>query len=324
MNQPFGNFCLYTISCGRLTASVTDLGASLVSLWVDGIDVVLGSDDDREYLDNSAFLGATVGRNANRVKNARFRMNADTILLDANEGNNCLHSGFSPFKIRRWELREQRPDRLVFFLSSPDGDQGFPGNAEITVTYSIEHDALVIRYDAVSDRDTVFNLTNHSYFNLAGHDHPEKATDQLLTLKADHFLPDDAQNIPTGEVRAVEGTPFDFRQPKSLGRDIGADYEPLHLQAGYDHHFVITGNPCAVLSSPDTGITMEVHTDCPGVQVYTGNFLDAEGKGGIHYGRRSGVALETQFAPDSVNHPEWDQPFTKAGQRYHSETKFQF
>lgn len=324
MDQPFTSARSYTISCGRLRAAVTDLGAALVSLWVDGVDVVLGYDDAAGYLENDGFLGAVVGRCANRVRGAQFLLNGEPIHLDANEGNNCLHSGFSPFNIRRWDLVRSSASALTLRLLSPHGDQGFPGTAQITVTYAIEDDALTISYDAVSDRDTVFNFTNHTYFNLAGHDCPEKAMDQILTLNAAYFLPADAESIPTGEIRSVEGTPFDFRSPKALGRDLGANYEPLHLQGGYDHHFVTCGECCAVLTSPDTGITMRVVTDCPGVQLYTANFLDVTGKGGVPYPRRSGICLETQFAPDSVNHPEWPQPFTKTGQRYHSETKFQF
>jgi aldose 1-epimerase len=143
-------------------------------------------------------------------------------------------------------------------------------------------------------------------------------------MPARFFCPDDAQNIPTGELRSVEGTPMDFRKPKAIGQDIGADYEPLHLQAGYDHNYEVWCNPCAILSDPDSGRTMAVHTDCPGIQLYAGNFLDDQGKDGVYYCKRSGVALETQFYPDSVNHPEWQQPFVKAGQRYQSTTKYQF
>lgn len=330
MKQSFGNLpsgegvSLYTISCGRVQADVTDLGATLVSLRVEGVDVVLGYDDASGYLTNDGFLGAVVGRNANRIQGAAFPLNGETIHLTPNEGKNNLHSGPDCWNTRLWAVEEATANAIRLTLRSPDGDQGFPGNAEVSVTYTIENDALTIAYDAVSDRDTVFNFTNHAYFNLAGESHPEKAMDQLLQVNALHFNPDDAENIPTGEERPVEGTPFDFRSPKALGRDIGADYEPLHLQGGYDHNFVVAGNPCAVLSSPDTGITMTVSTTCPGVQVYTANFLDVTGKHGLRYPKRSGVCLETQFAPNSVNRPEWPQPFVKAGVPYHSETKFQF
>ena len=166
-------------------------------------------------------------------------------------------------------------------------------------------------------------MTNHSYFNLAGHDQGN-AMDHILTVPGRFFNPDDAQNIPTGELRPVAGTPMDFRTPKPLGQDIDADYEPLRLQGGYDHNFEVFCNPCAYLSDPVSGRTMAVSTDCPGIQVYAGNFLDETGKGGIHYGKRSGVALEAEFYPDALHHPEWPQPITKAGTHYHSVTKYRF
>lgn len=320
---------LYTISGGSIRAAVTNLGATLVSLWVpdaqgNKADVVLGYDDANGYLSNEGFLGAVVGRNANRIQGSQFQMNGRQIQLTPNEGNNNLHSGPEPYNIRLWNVDEHTASAIRLSLLSPDGDQGFPGNAKITVTYSIENNALVVAYDAVSDKDTVFNFTNHAYFNLAGQDQTDKAMDQVLTLPARWFNPDDAENIPTGEQRSVEGTPFDFRQGKPLGRDIGEDYEPLHLQGGYDHNFEVFCAPCAILEDPASGRSMAVSTDCPGVQVYTANFLEVTGKGGVPYPKRSAVCLETQFAPNSVNHPEWPQPFTKAGVPYHSVTRFQF
>ena len=205
------------------------------------------------------------------------------------------------------------------------GTKECPGNAQISVTYRIDGDnGLHIVYDGVCDQDTVFNLTNHSYFNLAGHQHTDKAMDQVLSLPARHFCPDDAESIPTGEKRDVGGTPMDFRAPKAIGRDIGIDYDALNLQGGYDHNFEVFCNPCATLADPASGRSMSVYTDCPGIQFYSGNFLDDEGKDGIHYGKRSGVALETQFYPDALHHPDWAQPVTKAGQRYHSETCYRF
>ena len=188
------------------------------------------------------------------------------------------------------------------------------------VTYAIENDGLTITYKAVSDKDTAFNLTNHAYFNLFGQDKPERAMDQELMIPAAAFCPDDAANIPTGELRSVEGTPFDFRSFKPIGRDIGMDYEPLHLQGGYDHNFVNVQPVCAVMRNPENGLTMTVTTDLPGVQLYAGNFLDNQGKGTV-YGKRSGVALETQYFPDAVNHPEWVQPFVKAGEPWVSITR---
>ena len=336
MTEKFGTLpsgestALYTITNGHITACVTDYGATLVRLFVPDAagnmaDVVLGYDDCNGYRTaNGACLGATVGRNANRLKDAAFMLHGNEYQLSQNDGMNNLHSGPDYFHLRLWKVVAQTDSSVTFELQSPDGDQGFPGNAVIQVTYTLDHEGLHIEYDAVSDMDTVFNMTNHSYFNLAGHENTDKAMDQILILPGRFFCPDDAANIPTGELRKVDGTPMDFRSPKPISQDIGANYEPLHLQAGYDHNWEAFCNPCAILRDPVSGRTMAVHTDCPGIQVYTGNFLNESGKNGIYYGKRSGVALETQFYPDALHHPDWPQPITKAGQHYHSETVFFF
>ena len=322
---------LYTISCGGLTAAVTDYGASLVSLLVPDAagnlaDVVLGYDDANGYRTaNGAALCATAGRNANRMRGAAFELNGKIWNLPANEGKNNLHSGPDFYFQRLWKLVCHTETAVTLELFSPHGDQGFPGNATIQVTYELDSQGgLHIRYDAVSDQDTVFNMTNHSYFNQAGQDRTDRAMEQILTIPGRFFNPDDAQNIPTGELRNVADTPMDFRSPKPIGRDISMDYEPLHLQGGYDHNWEVFCNPCATLSDPVSGRTMAVYTDCPGIQFYAGNFLNETGKGGTHYGKRSGVALETQFYPDSVHHSEWPQPFTRAGEHYRSETVYRF
>ena len=322
---------LYTISCGGITASVTDYGASLVRLLVPDAsgnlaDIGLGYDDCNGYrTGNGAFLGATVGRNANRVKGASFQINGITYCMTPNEKGNNLHSGPDSYNLRLWKLLSHTEDTVVFQLNSPHGDQGFPGNATIRVTYSLDaNGGLHIIYDGLCDRDTVFNMTNHSYFNLAGHEQTDRAMEQLLTIPGRWFNPDDAENIPTGEQRPVAGTPFDFRSPKPIGQDIGADYEPLHLQGGYDHNWEVFCSPCAYLEDPVSGRKMSVSTDCPGIQFYAGNFLNEQGKGGVSYTKRTGIALETQFAPDSIHHPEWPQPITQAGEPYHSETVYRF
>lgn len=322
---------LYTITGGTLTATITDWGATLVSLLVPDntgtmADVVLGFDNADSYRRSDSCFGATVGRNANRIHNAIFSIGNKSYHLTANENENSLHSGPNGYHQRLWTVDSHTSNSICLSLFSPDGDQGFPGNATIHVTYSLDTGGgLHIVYDAVSDKDTVFNLTNHSYFNLAGQEHPERAMEQTLTLPGRFFTPADSKGIPTGELRKVADTPMDFRLPKPLGRDIAADYEPLHLQGGYDHNFEVFCNPCALLEDGHSGRTMAVYTDCPGVQLYTGNFIgDSTGKGGAIYGKRSGVCLETQFYPDSVNHPEWVRPITPAGKPYHSETIYQF
>ena len=321
---------LYTISNGRITATVTDYGATLVSLLVPDAkgnvaDVVLGCDDAAGYARGTCFLGCVVGRNANRIGGAAFPLNGKTVHVPANEGPNNLHSGPDCYHLRLWDVAAHTASSVTFRLYSPHGDQGYPGNADIRVTYSLdEENALCITYDAICDRDSVFNMTNHSYFNLAGQENTDAAMSQELTLPARFFTVADAASIPTGELRSVDGTPMDFRAPKAIGRDIEADYEPLHLQGGFDHNFEVFCNPCATLHDPASGRTMSVYTDCHGVQFYAGNFLKDYGKNGIYYGKRSGICLETQFYPDAVNHPEWTQPFTPANTPYHSETRYKF
>ena len=320
---------LYTISCGSMTARISDFGATLVSLFVPDAqgkldDIVLGYDSPAEYLQGTAYLGATIGRTANRIRNAAFVLNNKTVSMPANEGRHNLHSGPDGYDVRMWQVESHTNCSITLRMDSPDGDQGLPGNAVIRVTYTLDGQSLEIVYDGVADKDTVFNMTNHSYFNLAGQQNPHLAMDQILSMPARFFNPDDAENIPTGELRNVEGTPMDFRVPKALKQDLDADYEPLHLQLGYDHNFEVFCNPCAVLQDPHSGRTMSVITDCPGIQLYTANFTDTIGKGSLHYGKRSGVCLETQYYPDSVNHPEWPQSVIKAGQPYHSRTIYRF
>lgn len=335
--KPFGKLQsgeqahLYTIRCGKMEAAVTDFGATLVSLWVPDkegnlADVVLGFEDAGSYQRCDEFLGATVGRNANRIAMASFRLGENIYNLEPNNNGNNLHSGSNSYAFRMWKVMEHTENSLSLTLESPNGDQGFPGKAKIRVIYALEAPgALSITYDAVCDEDTVFNMTNHSYFNLAGHENGDKALDQILSMSARVFSVADSMCLPTGELRSVENTPMDFRVPKALGRDIYADYETLRLQGGYDHNFEVFCNPCAILSDPVSGRTMSVVTDCPGIQLYTANFLDVDaGKGNTRYANYSGVCLETQFYPDAVNHPEWKQPVVKAGEQYHSETKYIF
>lgn len=337
MKQSFGvlptgeQAWLYTIRSGKLTAQLSDFGATLVRLYVpdaqgNTADVVLGYDDCNQYRTSTACFGATVGRNANRIGGARFRLNGKEVLLSANDDQNNLHSGPDSYAFRLWRVARHEESVIEFSLLSPDGDQGFPGNAEIRVAYHLEPDGVLrIVYDAVSDRDTVFNLTNHTYFNLAGHNRPALAMAQTLILPARAYTPCDAYSIPTGQLCPVEGTPMDFREQKPIGQDLHRDYEALRLQGGYDHNFEVFTDPCAILHDPFSGRTMTVSTDRPGIQLYSGNFLTDEiGKDGVRYGPRSGVALETQCYPDSVNNPQWVQPFVKAGQRWHSQTRYIF
>lgn len=314
---------LYTIQNEVLTAKITDVGATLVSLLVPDekgnvADVVLGYDEAQRYVETGEFFGATVGRYANRIKAGKFAIGETKITMDINNGKNNLHSGNAYFKDRLWKVEDHTESSIRMSIFSPDGDQGLPGNAQIHVTYALEGSTLKISYDAISDKDTVFNFTNHSYFNMAGHDNWERGSKQILSMPARFFVAVDKALIPTGELKSVEGTAFDFRAPKPISKDLGNGLK------GYDHTFEVFANPAAILSDPESGRTMAVTTDCPGVQLYTAPGLDETGKGGVYYGDGGGVCLETQYYPDSVNHPEWPQPFVKAGQRYHSETVFKF
>ncbi len=338
MKEFFGNLSsgeqtyLYTITDGSITAVISDLGATLVKLFVPDrsgklADIVLGFDDPNEYVKSGTFFGATVGRNCGRVNQAKYTMNGEEYAMTPNDNVvNNLHSGPDFYKDRVWSVESHTENSIRLKLLSPHGDQGFPGNAEIHVTYSLKTPGtLSICYDAISDRDTVFNFTNHSYFNLCGHDKPEKAMSQMLSMPARVFTIENAESVPTGEMRSVEGTPMDFRVPKPIGRDINADYEPMKPQRGYDHNFEAFTDPCAILSDPESGRTMAVSTDLPGIQFYAGNYLEGEtGKDGVSYCHRGGICLETQYYPDAINRAEWAQPFFKAGQHFHSETKYIF
>ena len=317
-----------TLDNGTLACEVITYGATLRSLHVPdraGIrkDIVLGYDTLEEYERCTAYMGAVVGRVANRISGGRFTMNGQPYTLAVNDPPNHLHGGSVGFSHRVWTVAEHTPERLTLSLTSPDGEEGYPGTMQILVTYALEGHSLSMRYQATTDKETPCNLTGHAYFNLAGHN-SGPVTDQTLCIHAENYTPSDAVNIPTGEIAPVIGTPMDFRVPKPIGQDLGADYECLKLQGGYDHNWEVFCNPCAQLHDPVSGRSMAVYTDCPGIQFYAGNFLDEQGKGGVYYGKNTGVALETQYYPDALHHPDWPQPITKAGERYHSETVYRF
>lgn len=331
---------LYTLmNENGVSASFTDLGGTWVSMVVfdrDGkaTDVVLGYDSVADYLENPPHFGALVGRNANRIGGARFTLNGKEYRLAANDGENNLHSAPDLYHDRLWEAETEETDlgtTIHFSLFSPDGDQGYPGNADITVSYTLTaDDSLVIDYHMVSDADTVANFTNHSYFNLDGQD-GGYAMGQRVWIDADAFTVADAASIPTGEIVTVKGTPMDFTVMKPIEKDLQADYEPLILGKGYDHNWVLNHAPgelalSAAAESDKTGIRMEVYTDLPGMQFYTGNFLGAgpKGKNGMEYRARYGYCFETQYYPNAVNIPEFPSPVLKAGEEYRTKTVYHF
>lgn len=331
---------LYTIAAGSVTAQLTDFGASLVSLTVpskpDGasLDVVLGYDSAAEYEAGSCYFGAAIGRVGNRIAGGAFTLNGKPYQMDQNENGNCLHGGFSGYDKRIWETESASDAAVTFRLESPDGDQGMPGNLSIRVTYTVSDTAdgcaLTIRYDASCDRDTLLNPTNHSYFNLNGQGNGD-ILGHTMQIAAEEFTAvQDGACIPKCN-KAVEGTPFDFRKPKVIGLEIDdPDCRQLGYGSGYDHNFVIRqkkGAPQTIAKAcgDRTGITMEVISDLPSVQFYAGNLISPQtGKGGAAYGKRSGFCLETQFIPDSINHPEFEPCILRAGEDWTSSTTYLF
>lgn len=327
---------LYEITnAAGMKAVVTDFGATLHSLYVpdkDGQlrDVVWGYEAVAGYeIDNGPYFGATVGRIANRVGGAVVTVNGVDYQMDVNERTNCLHSGPKGWHIRIWDA-ELLENAVKFSLLSPDGDQGLPGNFNVSVTYTVtDENGLKISYDGISDKDTYVSLTNHSYFNLNG-ENSDSILEHILWLNADSFTRVNEEMISTGEIVDVTGTAMDFRTPKAIGRDIQKDEEPLRIGGGYDHNWVVGAHEAdeavAKVTSGESGICMEIFTDCPGIQIYTGNFLCDKkgGKRGRVYPDRSGVAFETQQFPDAMHHENFPSPLVRAGENFHTETEYRF
>lgn len=317
-----------------MKAIVTDFGATLHSLYVpdkDGQlrDIVWGYDTVQEYeIDNGPFFGATVGRIANRVGGAVVTINDVDYQMDVNERTNCLHSGPNCYHVRIWNA-EILENGVKFSILSPDGDQGLPGNFNVSATYLVtDQNGLKIIYDGVSDKDTYVSMTNHSYFNLNG-ENSDSILEHELMVNADAYTRVSNEMISTGEIMDVTGTAMDFRIPKAIGRDIHNDEEPLNIGGGYDHNFVLNAHQpeeaVVRVSSEESGIVMEVFTDYPGIQIYTGNFLcDKPGKRGRIYPNRSAVAFETQQFPDAMHHENFPSALVKAGEKFHTETEYKF
>lgn len=317
-----------------MEVAVTDYGAALVKVVVpdrDGkpCDVVCGYDEAAAYEEGDLFLGATVGRIANRIGKASFVLNGKEYQLEKNDNGNNLHSGTDFYNKRMWNVQEAEGQKVTFTLESPDGDQGYPGAVHIEVAYELTDDnALKISYHAVPEEDTIINMTNHSYFNMDGHASGDICS-QEVWIDADAFTRADAESIPTGEITPVEGTPMDFRVKKVIGKEIGEDYEALNFGGGYDHNWVLNNQgkfaKVAEMSSEESGITMEVYTDLPGMQLYTGNFIqEAVGKGGAVYHYRQACCFETQYFPDAVNKEQFEGPVCKKGQAYDTVTMYKF
>ena len=316
-----------------MEVAISDYGATIVNVIVPDkeghpTDVVLGYDDVSGYEKGDRVFGAFVGRVANRIAGGSFTLNGKTYELTKNDGDNTLHGGRDMMNKRMWKVEESTDNSVTLSLDSPDGDQGFPGNLKLTVTYTVTpENELEIVYGSTADADTLLNLTNHSYFNLAGQGSGD-VLDQKVTISADYFTLADAQSIPTGELTPVKGTPMDFNEAKAIGQDIEADYEALNFGRGYDHTWVIDGSGmrrAAVMRAEETGITMEVWTDLPGVQFYTANYVeDEKGKDGVIYGRRSAACFETQYFPDAIHKDNFIKPIVRAGEEYCTTTVYKF
>ena len=340
---------LYTLkNQSGMEVCITNYGGRVVSLVVpdkDGkpTDVVLGFDNIQQYADtlnSPTDYGSSVGRYANRIKNAQFKLGDETYQLKVNDNENCLHGGGTTGWMNQVYDAEQIGDSILkLTIVAEDGENGFPGKVTAVTTYKVTADNMLdITWEAETDKPTIINQTNHNYYNLSG-DFTQAGYDQVLYVNADKFTASDAKYIPTGEVRNVEGTPFDFRTPHAIGDSIQSQYDQIRNATGYDHNFCLNTyqggkgddtQVCASLYSPKTGIFMEMYTNEPGVQVYSGNFqgvgkdADIIRKHGLKYPKHVSVCLESQKYPDSPNHPEWVQPTLQPGEKYFSHAAYKF
>lgn len=319
-----------------MSAVLCDYGATVVDLNVVGkdgktYDVSLGYDNVTDYENGTCFFGATVGRNANRISDAKITIDGVAYDLGANDNENNLHSGVKGTSAVMWEVKEYKDNAITFSYLSKDLEQGFPGDAIMEVTYTVTEDnELDITYHCTTNKKTVMNMTNHCYFNLNGQA-SGNVHSQELQINASAYTPViDAKAIPTGEIADVTGTPFDFRTAKPIGQDIHADDIQLGYGNGYDHNYVLDRKgegleTAAVVYAPESGIRMEVLTDLPGIQLYTGNFIEGvKGKGGVTYPKNGAFCLETQYFPNAINEPNFEMPLLDAGEVYASKTVYRF
>lgn len=316
-------------------ACVTNYGGRLVSVMVPDkngkmTDVVLGYDNIASYVKSDGNYGALIGRYGNRINQAKFALDGTEYTLPQNDGKHCLHGGPEGFHTRMWDAKQLNGQALELTYLSKDGEAGFPGNLSVKVTYTLTDDnAVDIRYEATTDKKTVLNLTNHSYFNLSGVP-GSNVLDQQVMINADNYTPVDSTLIPTG-ISPVEGTPLDLRTPVAIGQHIDDPFEQLQFGHGYDLNWVLNagGNKSILAAkaySPTSGIALEVYTNEPGIQFYTGNFMDGKdtGKHGVTYPHRGALCLETQHFPDSPNHPDFPSVVLNPGEKYISECMYKF
>lgn len=319
----------YTLSYKNLTMGVLSYGGIIRTLIYKGVDVVLGRDSIEEYQKNNGCLGVLVGRNSNRLENAEFTLNGTLYKLNANNGRNNLHGGIKGWDKKIWDIEEKGENALTLSLTSPDGDEGFPGEVKVRVTYTLtDDDALSITYEGESDSDTILNMTNHSYFNLNGHD-SGSAENHTLLMNCPFYTPNNDECMPTGEILSVKGTPFDFTSAAPIGKAFTDDFIQSKMFGGLDHNFVIAGSGlrhAATFRGDKTGIKMDVHTDCPGIQIYSGNKIEKDRvyKDGAHYSYYSGICFETQAFPNAMKHTHFPSTILRKGEKYYTQTIFSF
>lgn len=323
---------LYTLDNGKgLVAKITDCGGIITELYVNGTDVVLGRDSLEEYLTNNGYYGALIGRNANRIADSQFELNGKTYKLFANDGKNNLHGGKVGFDKKLWsaEMIDEEEPKLCLCLKSPDGDEGFPGNADIKVTYTVtSENSIKIHYEAVCDADTVMNMTNHSYFNLNGHD-SGAIDNHTITVESDFYTPNDYESMPTGAVCPVDGTVFDVRKPVKFADIFASNDEQVKIFRGFDHNFCLRGRgfrKISTLTGDKSGISMDTYTDLPGVHIYSGNGIEEDivCKGGNIYKMHQAVCLETQYFPNAFKNSHFPSTILKKGEKYDTTTEFKF
>ena len=332
---------LYTLrNANGMEVSITNFGGRIVSVMVPNsndslIDVVLGFDNVKTYADykhTPSDFGAAIGRYANRIAQGKINVDGKEIQLPKNNFGHCLHGGPTGWQYQVYDVVETNDSTIKLAIDSPDGDNNFPGNVKASVTYTLtSNNAIDIKYEATTDKKTVINMTNHTYFNLSG-DANNKILDNVLYVNADNYTPVDRTYMTTGEILPVKDTPMDFTTPKAVGQDIAkTDFDQIRNGNGYDHNWVLNTNGdikavAATLFCPSTGVELNVYTDEPGIQVYSGNFLDgtAPGKRGIKYAQRTGICLETQKYPDTPNKPQWPSAWLNPGETYSSHTIFAF
>ncbi len=333
--RQFGNAECVRLENGGLSCEILTYGGALRCLNVPdrngrSVDVVLGFDSLEDYMEQTGFLGALIGRFGNRIGNAEFELDGKRYELFKNDGANHLHGGRRGFDKRIWKIEARDDTKLALSLVSEDGEEGYPGRLEVYVLYELKEDALEISYRAFSDADTLCNLTNHAYFNLSGHD-SGTVEKQLIKINASHYTPTDAGLIPTGEIADVTGTPMDLREPVVIGERADLDFEALRFGGGFDHNYAIDGADgtlrlAAVAESRETGVVLETWTTLPGVQFYSGNGMAGlpKGKNGAPYDRRWGFCLETQVYPDAPHHANFPSALLKKGAEYRKKTVYRF